>query len=285
MPGPALPPILIAGKQVGGLVCEDLWDEGYPLHPPADLLAAGAELLICISASPYRQGIMPQRLFHARRSGCPLVYLNLCGATDELIFDGRSFILDAAGNVMAQLAPFQEEVRVVDLTVQEPAEPPGLGREEELFQALVLGIRDFAHKNHVERAFLGLSGGIDSALTAILAAEALGPERVTAVAIPSRYTDPRSTACARELAERLGIGFAVVELEGLHQAAEAALAPLPAGETPARKCASRLRAMILMSFVNRYGECCSTAATKRSWLWVMRPSMVIWPAPSAPLPI
>ncbi|MEJ2211784.1 MAG: NAD(+) synthase [Anaerolineae bacterium] len=253
LPGPALPPVEVAGRRAGFLVCEDLWDEGYDLHPPADLLAAGAELMICISASPYRRGVMAQRLHHARRPGCSVVYVNLCGGDDELIFDGRSFVLDGDGRVRARLAPFEEEVRVVDLEAL-PDEPgPDLEPEEELFRALVLGVRDFCGKNHLRHAFLGLSGGIDSALVAIVAAEALGPERVTAVAIPSRYSDPRSTAVARELAASLDIGFQVVELEHVHSAAEGSLAPLLAGGTTAENIQARLRAMILMAFVNHHG--------------------------------
>jgi NAD+ synthase (glutamine-hydrolysing) len=116
-----------------------------------------------------------------------------------------------------------------------------------------LGIRDFAHKNRLERAFVGLSGGIDSALVAVLAAAALGPERVTALALPSRYTDPRSTACARVLANKLGLQFEVVALESLHQAAETTLGPLLKCGTTAENVQARLRGLILMSFVNRYG--------------------------------
>lgn len=252
-PGPALPPVTIAGRRIGVLVCEDLWDEGYPLHPPAELQAAGAELLICISASPYRQGVLARRLDHARRPGSPLVYVNLCGANDELIFDGRSFVLNERGEITTRLAGFAEEIQTVDLNG--PAAPVPTGEEvtQELFQALVLGVRDFAAKNRLERAFVGLSGGVDSAVVAVIAAEALGPERVTAIAIPSRHTDPRSTACARELAARLGLGFEVIALEPLHTAAEATLGGLLDEGTAAENIQARLRAMILMSWVNRYG--------------------------------
>lgn len=268
LPGPPSSPVTIAGQhgalpcRVGVLICEDLWDEGYDIHPPADLLAAGADLLIGISASPFRRGTLAQRLRHMRRPRCPLVYVNLVGANDELIFDGRSFAIDGEGNVQAQLPSFEEAVQVIDLdklriascesrielTASEIQNP-----EAELFHALVLGIRDFARKNGIPRAFLGLSGGIDSAVTAIIAAEALGPEHVTAVAIPSRYSDPRSTSSARELAEALGTGFEIVELESLHTAVEAALGDLLAHGTAAENVQARLRAMVLMAFVNRYG--------------------------------
>lgn len=253
LPGPALPPVEVAGRKVGVLVCEDLWDEDYDVHPAADLVAAGAELLVCPSASPFRQGIMGQRLYQARRPACPVVYANLCGANDELIFDGRSFVLDGSGRPLGQMAAFDEEVRVIDLEAAAPAALPDPEPEEELFQALALGVRDFVDKNRLPHVFLGLSGGIDSATVAIIAAEALGPERVTAVAIPSRYTDPRSTTCARELAATLGIGFEVVALEPLHAAAEADLADLLAGGTAAENIQARLRGMILMAFVNKRG--------------------------------
>jgi NAD+ synthetase len=249
-----LSPATIAGRRIGFLVCEDLWDEGYPVHPPADLLAAGADLLVCISASPYRRSILPKRLAQARRPGCPLVYLNLCGATDELIFDGRSFVFNQAGRLIGRLAGFKPEVKIVDLDRDHAVEPAEESPEAELYQALALGVRDFATKNRLERAFVGLSGGVDSAVVAALAAEALGPERVTAVAIPSRYTDPRSTACARELAQALGIGFEVRELDPLHSAAETTLGDLLVeGGTTAENIQARLRGMILMSIVNRYG--------------------------------
>jgi NAD+ synthetase len=262
LPGPPSSPVTIAGQRIGVLICEDLWDDGYDIHPPADLRAAGAELLIGISASPFRRGTFAQRLAVMRRPCCPLVYVNLVGATDELIFDGRSLALDADGNLLAQLPAFEEAVEVVDTDetrgkTQEAREknPASciLHPEEELFQALVLGVRDFARKNGIPRAFLGLSGGVDSAVVAVIAAEALGPENVTAVAIPSRYSDPRSTSCAHELAEALGIGFEVVNLEPLHAAAEQTLGDLLASGTEAENVQPRLRMLVLMAYVNRHG--------------------------------
>jgi len=269
LPGPPASPVTIGGTRIGVLICEDLWDDGYDIHPPADLLAAGAEILVGISASPFRRGMFAHRLAVMRRPRCPLVYVNLVGANDELIFDGRSLALDAGGNLLTQLSAFEEAVQVVDMdesrimnhesSIQQPVTSCQLPvtsyqhPEEELFHALVLGIRDFARKNGIPRVFLGLSGGVDSAIVAVLAAEALGPENVTAVAIPSRYSDPRSTSSARELAEALGIGFEVVDLEPLHAAAEQMLGDLLAGGTGAENVQARLRAMVLMAFVNRDG--------------------------------
>jgi len=254
LPGPPSAPFELGGKKIGVIVCEDMWDEGYPVHPGAELFEAGAELLVCISASPYRRKVIDNRLHHARRQGGAMVYVNLCGATDELIFDGQSFALNAKGEVIAQLAAFEEEARVIDLD-RDPGkkERVQMTEEEEVFQALSLGLREFVNKNGLKRAFLGLSGGIDSALVAAIAADAIGPENVTGVAIPSRYSDERSTSSAKQLAENLGIGFETVPLEGIHQAAEEALGGLLEGGTTAENVQARLRAMILMSFVNSHG--------------------------------
>ncbi len=253
VPGPIMPPAIFNNKHIGFLVCEDLWDEKYELHPPADLLAAGAELLITLAASPYHRDVMAQRLYHARRPHSPLLFVNLVGANDELIFDGRSFALDAEGNLVAQLTAFEEEVRVVDLDAAPSTLADELHHEEAVFRALVLGVRDFARKNGITHAYLGLSGGVDSAVVAVIATEALGPKNVTAIAVPSRYTDPRSTSCAQTLAQALGIGFAAVELEPLHTAAESTLGDLLAQGVAAENAQARLRALVLMSFTNRYG--------------------------------
>lgn len=258
-----LPPINIAGTKVGVIICEDMWDEEYPVHPGADLMAMGAEMLICISASPYRRGAGEGRLRHAKRqvvsirpansardystSDIPFVFVNLVGANDELIFDGGSFVLGGE-----KLKMFEEEVKVVDLA-RENTEILRKDSEEDVFNALVLGLRDFANKNGLKHAFIGLSGGIDSSVVVVIVAEALGRERVTGVAIPSRFTDARSTESARELASRLGIGFEVVEMEKMHKAAEQAVGPERSEGVAGENIQARLRMVILMSFVNQRG--------------------------------
>lgn len=245
-----LPPIDIAGTRVGVIGCEDMWDEEYPVHPGADLKAAGAEMLICISASPYRRGAGEGRLRHAKRQGLPLVFVNLVGANDELIFDGGSFVLGGE-----KLRMFEEEVRVVEMGNErgKKKEWKVESGEAEIFKALVLGLRDFANKNGLKHAFIGLSGGIDSSVVAVIAAEALGRERVTGVALPSRFTDARSTESARELAEGLGIGFEVVELEKMHKAAEQTVGAERSVGVTGENIQARLRMVILMSFVNQRG--------------------------------
>lgn len=225
----------------GVLICEDLWHSGYP---PAE-----ATELLCLNASPYRQGIHARRLEVARQHRRPLVYVNAVGGQDELIFDGHSFVMDADGQVTHQLPRFEECLQLIDTPYS--GLPTPCSPAEELFDALTLGIRDFVRKNGIPRIVLGLSGGIDSALAACLAREAVGPERVLAVAIPSRYTDPRSTSSAEELARGLGIEFKTVELEPLHAAAEATLGPLEG--TGAENLQARLRALILLAELNRGG--------------------------------
>ena len=217
----SLPPIEVAGTKVGVIICEDMWDEEYPIHPGAELKAMGAEMLVCISASPYRRGAGEGRLVHAQRQGLPIAFVNLVGGNDELIFDGGSFWMD--GETAMEVGRFEEEILFLNTKdTKATKEKGGKNNDEETFNALVLGIRDFARKNGIMRAVIGLSGGIDSSVVAVIAAEALGAENVTGVAIPSRYTDARSTESARELAGRLGIGVEVVEVEKMHLATEAA---------------------------------------------------------------
>jgi len=210
--------------------------------------------MIAISSSPFRTGVLDRRLHHARRQGAPVVFVNAVGANDELIFDGGSFVMNARGEVIASLPRFAEAVEVVDLEAGGLVAPE-METEEALWTALVLGVRDFAAKNGLARLFLGLSGGVDSALVGCIAAEAVGPSRVTAVAIPSRHTDPRSTASARELAAALGIGFEEIPLEPLHEEARRTLAGLLLEDTGTtdENLQARLRALILTAFVNRRG--------------------------------
>lgn len=265
-PGKFTPPLQIGSQKIGFLICEDLWDEDYDFHPAEELKAAGANFLVCLSASPYRQGIFERRLAQARRATqdetLPLVFANLTGANDELIFDGRSFALQGSGLQVAKA--FEEDVVVCDFGVR-PEEwsryaPTGATRppfDQELASALTLGIRDFARKNGLNRAFLGLSGGIDSALAMVLAAKALGAENVTGIAIPSRYSDPRSAQSARALCQNLGCPYEEIPLEPLHATAETTLlefsGPADLRNATFENVQARLRMMILMAYVNQLG--------------------------------
>lgn len=220
----------------------------------------GAQVLLCLAASPYQRGVGQERLYHVKRQGLPVAFVNLVGGNDELIFDGGSFWLE--GERVEAAGRFEEKIHFVDTRSPTPPDAgaaiPKSGdfgvrfEEGELFDALVLGVRDFARKNGMRHAALGLSGGIDSSVAAAIAAEALGARNVTGVAIPSRYTDPRSTECARELAKTLGLRFEVVEMEAVHRSVEEALGGLLQG-TAAENVQARIRMLILMSFVNREG--------------------------------
>ncbi|GMU50938.1 MAG: NAD+ synthase [Candidatus Xenobia bacterium] len=223
---PGLPPFELR-------ICEDLW---------GDLPSTDSRLVIALNASPYRREIFPRRLQAARRTGKSVYYCNAVGAQDELIFDGGSFALDQSGNLVGALPRFEEEVDFPVSPFQE------LSPSEELRRALVLGIRGFFAKNGVRQAVLGLSGGIDSALVACLAVEALGPDRVRALALPSRHTDPRSTESATELAAQLGIELEVVPLEPIYEPARHLLGVTG---TAAENLQARLRMVALMARVNQ----------------------------------
>jgi NAD+ synthase (glutamine-hydrolysing) len=242
-PGLAPAEVAVGGSRVELAVSHDL-EAAQP---------CASETLACSAALPYEPGATRRRVEGATRLRRPVVFVNACGSQDELILEGRSFALNRHGELLTLLPAFEEAVRVVDLNGEMRDSTPSGPWEAEVLQALCAGLAGFARKNQVGRVFLGLSGGVDSSLVAVLAARALGPDRVTGVAIPSRHTDPRSTECARQLAHDLGIGFEVVPLEPLHRAAEVALGDLVAEGVGAENVQARLRMVVLMAHVNRYG--------------------------------
>ncbi len=261
LPGGSSEPFELAGRRFGALVCEDLWDEGYPAHPAASLVTKGAEALLALVASPFRVGMPAERLRAARRHRKPIAFVNAVGVRDELIFDGGSFALSGDGEELARLPRFVEEVATVDL---EASDAPGAGspaaegtEEAELFAALSFGVRGFVDGNGLPCVVLGLSGGVDSALVAAISVEALGPSRVVAVHLPSRFTDSRSTEAAREVAAGLGIRLEERPLEPLLAPFEAELADLLDGSGAGRRTheniQARLRMSILAAWVNRHG--------------------------------
>jgi NAD+ synthase (glutamine-hydrolysing) len=248
-PGPAYPPVELGGARVGFVFDGDL----EPGSAADELIRQGAERLVCLAAEPWQPGAPEAALRRARRLGLPLAYANLWGANDELIYAGGSFALGAGGELAAALPLFAGETACADLDAPARAawrEPPPV---EALYRALVLGIRDFMAKNRLGRAVVGVSGGVDSAVACALACAALGPGAVTAVSIPSRYTDPRSVESSRQLCAGLGCAFEQVELEPLHRAAEASLGPLLAEGAGGENVQARLRMLVLMAYVNRYG--------------------------------
>ncbi|MCC7204088.1 MAG: NAD+ synthase [Phycisphaeraceae bacterium] len=285
-PGPAVDVALWRGKRLGISVCEDLWNDAslfgralYHENPIAELAQRGASLFINCSASPFVVGKHDTRLelFRraAKRHALPLLYCNQVGGNDELIFDGRSCAVDAQGRVVAQGRAFEEELLVVELredgALAAAASAPKSGAAvatsslSDLFHALVLGLRDYCRKCGFKSIVLGLSGGIDSALTAALATAAMGKEKVRGVAMPSRFSSEHSLADAREAAARLGIGFDVVPIEGPHKAFEGALSPVFAGLEPGvaeENVQARIRGVILMAVSNKFGSLLVTTGNK-----------------------
>jgi NAD+ synthase (glutamine-hydrolysing) len=271
----------IAGVPVGISVCEDIWS---PDGPPARQAQAGSAILLNINGSPYHQGRDEERegliVGEARRSGVPVVYLNMVGGQDELVFDGGSLVVDAGGAVRYRAAMFAEERFLVDVPVADlpvpagarrvtdghqlaasdpqPAPPsaPQLDRVGEVYHALVTGLRDYVGKNGFRSVVIGLSGGIDSALTAAIAVDALGPEAVWGVTMPARYSSQGSIADSRDLAERLGCRFDVVEIDEIFGSYLEALAPAFAGTAPSvaeENLQARIRGAILMALSNKFG--------------------------------
>ena len=265
--------------RIGLSVCEDLWNdeqfEGrrvYGDDPIERSVSAGAQLLINNSASPYRAGVQRKResLFirQIKEHGVPLVCVNQVGGNDDLLFDGASLILGGDGSVLARAKPFAEDFLVYDL---DPANPQP-GRIEaypddlqSIRCALVLGIRDYLAKCGFEKVVVGLSGGIDSALTAALAVEALGSDRVHGVAMPSRYSSDHSLEDASQLAEHLGIGLSIIRIEEVHRAFEQAVAGHFENHPPGvaeENIQARIRGDLLMALSNKFGWLLLTTGNK-----------------------
>ncbi|MDF1565140.1 MAG: NAD+ synthase [Deltaproteobacteria bacterium] len=270
-PYPEVTVVEIGGRKVGVTICEDAWNDEtfherrfHPRDPVAEVAARGAELVLNLAASPYHRGKPAFRgeMFEhaARRHGAPVVSVNLVGATDHLLFDGSSVVCDGKGTIL-RLPAFESCVRVVDLddlpaaAVAHPAEV--LPWPEEVRRALVMGIRDYFQKSGFSAGLLGLSGGMDSALVAALAAEALGNEKVHALRLPSRYTSDASNDDAALEAERLGIRLSTLPIEGPFAALMGALGPVLApGRSPGlmeENLQARIRGNLLMALSNESG--------------------------------
>jgi NAD+ synthase (glutamine-hydrolysing) len=274
-PGKDSPVFIVAGRRIGISICEDIWtDPGYwgrsfySVDPIAEQAAAGAEILINISASPYAMGrgkvrediLAPQ----AKRYGCPVIYLNLVGGNDDLIFDGSSLVLDGKGRVVERLASFTEETRVVDVTKLRPLKPQKVQEESLVLDGLVMGLKDYLRKCGFSRAVLGLSGGIDSALTAWIACRALGADKVLGVAMPSPYSSKGSLRDAEKLAKSLKMEFRVLPITGLYEQFNQTLAwPKQKKVDVARQnLQARIRGNLLMALSNKEGRILLTTGNK-----------------------
>ena len=256
------------GERLGLAICEDLWwetepDPGgrYAVDPVRDCLDAGATLLLAPSASPYHRGKPAVRRRLLQRigadAGVPVVYVNMVGGNDGLLFDGQSFVTGAGGDLVLQCAGYREQLAVWDSAAPGgPAAPPADGWAE-LERALGMGIADYLRKTGHQRVHVAVSGGIDSALVAALAARALGPERVAAFSLPSRYSSPGSKSDAALLCDRLGVALRTIAIEELFAGYERALAPVFAGAPPdltEENLQARIRGMLMMAFSNKTGS-------------------------------
>jgi NAD+ synthase (glutamine-hydrolysing) len=271
-PGQESRVVELNGIRVGLLICEDIWEP----KPARAAHAAGAQLLVVINGSPYslqyqrrREDIVRARI---KDTGLPVVYVNLLGGQDELIFDGGSFVMNAAGEVVQRAAPFKEELYAIDVDlIDGKAVPraghiePELSEEASVYNALVLGVRDYVTKHRFPGIVLGLSGGIDSALTLAIAVDALGADRVRAVMMPSRYTAQMSLDDAAQQARTLGVGYDVISIEGMFEATLGALKPVFVGREPdttEENIQARCRGILLMAISNKTGRMVLTTGNK-----------------------
>jgi NAD+ synthase (glutamine-hydrolysing) len=268
---------------VGVCVCEDAWSPAGPLVSQGD---AGAQVVLNINASPYHKGKLAERAEmlcdRARRANASIVYVNMTGGQDELVFDGGSLVLTADGNVAARLVQFEEAFAIFDVplgetrevhadnvrrielrlreaggVVTEPALAPVLATEEEIYEALTLGLRDYARKNGFTKIVVGLSGGIDSALTAAIARDALGANAVLGVTMPSEFSSSGSVDDSKHLAENLGIEMLEVPIASAYRSyitmLEETFGPTEMGVAE-ENLQARIRGQILMAISNRYGH-------------------------------
>jgi NAD+ synthase/NAD+ synthase (glutamine-hydrolysing) len=267
----------LLGADVALTVCEDAWNDKqfwerrlYARDPVEELVNAGARLLITINASPFHMGKreLRRQIFSAtaRRHGIPVIYVNQVGGNDQLVFDGSSFAMNAAGEIIASAASFAEDLVFVDPFTGEGDLHENLSDAcESVYEALVLGTRDYIQKCGFRQVLLGMSGGIDSSLVAVLAADAVGPDNVTGVAMPGPYSSEASLRDARALAGRLGIRFEVVPINAVYETFLAALDPL-FGNLPRdvteENLQARIRGVTLMSLSNKWGALVLTTGNK-----------------------
>jgi NAD+ synthase (glutamine-hydrolysing) len=267
----------VRGRQAAITICEDAWNDKqfwdhrlYLRDPVEELAQSGAELLLSVNASPYHMGKRELRrnLFAraAKRYGIPVVYVNQVGGNDQLVFDGSSFAMDATGRVIASAASFAEDLVVVDIDAGSGERRESHPDEHEaVYDALVLGTRDYVHKCGFRKVLIGLSGGIDSSLVAAVAVDAVGRENVTGVAMPGPYSSDHSITDARAMAERLGINFEVVSITPMYDQYLEALAPVFRGakqDITEENLQSRLRGVTLMALSNKTGALVMTTGNK-----------------------
>lgn len=266
-PAPYVDVIPFKGEVLGISICEDAWNDPklwprgklYTFDPIDALAKKGATLFLNISASPFYVGKEELRFKiirdHTRKHRIPFIYVNQVGGNDELIFDGRSFLLNKFGEPVAVLPSFKESVKTVDLGAVKPSSYTPQDKIETVYDALVLGIRDYMRKCGFSKAVVGLSGGIDSSVTCCLACTAIGCENVLGISMPSIYSSESSVADAQKLARNLGIQFKVIPTSKIYQAYLDTLSQQASDEISVTEenIQARIRGNILMAFSNKFG--------------------------------
>jgi NAD+ synthase (glutamine-hydrolysing) len=274
-PARSVAPLIFCGKKIGVTICEDIWTEHYlprPLYdiePVRSLVEQGAAIILNLSASPFSLGKPAVRremvVALARSYHRPIAYCNAVGGNDQLVFDGYSFAVNSAGEVIAQLPGFQTSEEVIDTDASPPLQLRKTDVAADLFEALSLGVRDYLTKCNFKSAVLGLSGGIDSAVVAAVAVNALGPENVLGVSMPSPYSSRGSIDDALALARSLGIKCLQIPIANALVAFKAEFAEIFAGlpeDTTEENMQPRLRAMTLMALSNKFGHLLLTTGNK-----------------------
>jgi NAD+ synthase (glutamine-hydrolysing) len=277
---PAEEPTVVefAGHRIGVTICEDIWTHElvptrrlYALDPVKWLAQSRVDLVVNLSASPWHlsKNELRRTLVEdaAKACGCPVAYCNAVGGNDELLFEGRSVVADASGRVVGGAAAFRADLRIIDVAAPQPSVHASYEQEElaDVYDALVLGVRDYAQKTGFKQALLGLSGGIDSALVAALAAEALGPQNVTGISLPSVISSQHSRDDAAAVARNLGVQFHTLSIADVVASAEATLAPVFAGrprDIAEENIQARARGLLLMAISNKFSSLLLTTGNK-----------------------
>ncbi len=253
-------PIKDQFRKIGVQICEDLWDNDYSCKVSSLQKKMGAELIINISASPYHENKINERLEHvslkAKQLKLPFIYCNMIGGQEELIFDGSSFVISKEGFLVSQAQSFIEDLKIVNLNSNKKNVPSSMCYEEEIFNALCLGVKDYFSKTGHEKAVLGLSGGIDSALVASIAVNALGKNNVCGISLPSKFSSKHSLNDAKALATNLGIEYQVIKIHSIIRSFETTLKPNFKNENSniaEENIQSRVRGNLLMALANKFG--------------------------------